>query len=65
MLIAIPDELQLFRCLERLMRLQIPHCAFREPDRDNELTAIAAGPIVGDARKHFRRYRCLGAFEFG
>jgi len=63
--IAISDERQLFRCLDRLHRLAVPHRAFHEPDRQNELTAIATGPIAGQQRQIFRHYRCLDDPDFG
>jgi hypothetical protein len=46
--------------MERLHRLGISHQPFHEPDRGNELTALATGPIFGPQRRLFRRYRCLG-----
>jgi len=58
--LGITDERQLFNCLDRLRRLNLPFQAFHEPDRQDELTAIASGPIVGRQRQLFRRYRCLG-----
>jgi hypothetical protein len=59
-LIGIADERQLFQCAERLRRLHIDFCPFHEPDRDNELTAVATAPISGADRRHFKRYRCVG-----
>ena len=63
--IGIPDERQLFQCLDRMRRLNVPFRAFHEPDRQNELTAIATGPIVGEQRQIFRRFRCLEQPAFG
>jgi hypothetical protein len=61
----MPNERKLFSCLDRLRRLAIPHRAFHEPDQENELTAIATGPIVGQQRQIFQRYRCLDHPGFG
>lgn len=61
---GIPDEIQLYQCMERLRRLGIAHRPFREPDRGDELTALATGPIFGPHRRLFRRYRCLGPAGF-
>lgn len=38
---------------------QVPHAVFREPDRGGEPTALAAGPVTGDRRRLFARFRCL------
>jgi hypothetical protein len=43
-LLALPNEADLGVVYERALRKGIPVSAFREPDRGNELTAIALGP---------------------
>jgi hypothetical protein len=62
--IGIPDERQLCRCLEHLRRVGIAHRPFHEPDRGNELTALATEPVFGQRRRLLRRYRCLGQSGF-
>lgn len=49
--LAVPDEQALGVLYEKALDREIPVAAFREPDRDNELTAIALGP---SARKLVR-----------
>ncbi len=43
--LAAPDEAALHLLLKRAMRRDIPSAPFREPDRGNELTAVALGPM--------------------
>jgi len=43
-LLALPNEAALGVMVEKAERLGIPLACFREPDRNNELTAIALGP---------------------
>jgi hypothetical protein len=62
---GVADERHLYRCVERFRRLGVSHRPFHEPDRDNEMTAIATGPIFGSRRRIFRRYRCLGHLGLG
>ena len=50
--------------MDRLRRLGISPRPFHEPDRGNELTAMATEPIFGPHRRLFRRYRCLGPPAF-
>lgn len=52
-LCSVPDEESLRRLSERLSFKGVPYRSFNEPDRDNELTAIATPPLCGDARKLF------------
>lgn len=42
--LSVPNEQALGVLLERAASRGIPVAAFHEPDRDNELTAIAIGP---------------------
>lgn len=43
-LLEVPGERQLSNLLERARFQGLPASGFREPDRENELTAIALGP---------------------
>ncbi|MGE3806080.1 MAG: hypothetical protein AB7K24_15525 [Gemmataceae bacterium] len=63
-LCGVADQAALCRTLELLARHDIPCSYFREPDRGNELTTVAGGPVSGAARRIFRRYRCLNAGGF-
>lgn len=56
---AARDEPALWRQLHRLRSLGVPLCPFFEPDRADELTAVAAGPAQGGGRKAFRNLRLL------
>jgi hypothetical protein len=56
---AVPGEIQLFHCIDRLRRNGIEYRAYHEPDRGNQLTAIGTEPIFGERRRIFKRYRCL------
>lgn len=47
------DELELIELETKLLRDNIQHVAFREPDRDNELMVIGITPID---RKKVKRY---------
>jgi len=58
-LCGLNSELQLFNALQKLQKAGIPHKPFFEADRDDELTAVAAGPVSGEDRRHFRRYHLL------
>lgn len=55
-LLAVPDEGSLLHLLERAQLQGFPTAGFREPDRENELTAIALGP---SARKLCRKLPLL------
>ena len=43
----------------RLEDQGIRFACFHEPDRNNELTAIATEPITGETRRYFRRYNLV------
>jgi len=61
-LLAVEDEASLLSLVERAGRLGVPFAAFHEPDRGDELTAVAFGP---SARKLLARVplalRCMRA----
>ena len=58
-LCGVRDQSTLERETSRLMSKGIRFVEFHEPDRNDELTAIATEPIAGDARRMFRRYDLL------
>ncbi len=47
---GVRDERRLYRCLDRLRAAGIRCQPFHEPDRANELTAIATEPLYGARR---------------
>jgi hypothetical protein len=53
------DERQLYRCLDRLADAGIRCRAFREPDLDGQLTAVATEPLSGRQREALRDYQLL------
>jgi len=56
---GVQDEEALKREAGRLEAYNVKFASFCEPDRNNELTAIATAPIAGDSRRVFRRYDLL------
>jgi hypothetical protein len=56
---AVADEAALRAWVERLDRRGIRHAAFREPDREGELTALCTGPVRGACRSVFRKLPLL------
>lgn len=44
--LVVPDEASLGVLLKKARRRDIPFAAFHEPDRNNEMTAIALGPAA-------------------
>lgn len=55
----VKNEAQLNKILKRLAADGIEHYPFYEPDRGNELTAIASGPMTGNNRKPFKKYNLV------
>lgn len=45
-LLAVPDEVSLLHLLKQAELQGVAAAGFREPDRENELTAIALGPAA-------------------
>lgn len=56
---SVRDEKRLLHDLNKLKQLGIQIVEWREPDRNNELTAFACAPVSGDDRKHFRNFQLM------
>jgi hypothetical protein len=64
-LCGVPSAERLLAVADYLFRRSVRHTLFREPDRDNEPTALAAEPLAGERRRLLERFRCLTAQDFG
>lgn len=58
-LFGAKNESELLKIESRLKDTGFDFKSFREPDKNNELTAICTAPIYGQDRQHFRRYQLL------
>lgn len=56
-LCSAQNEQELFKQIDYLMRHNVSHIVFREPDIGNEVTAIAALPIDRKCLKHWQLWR--------
>lgn len=56
-LLEAKNEMELLKIEDRLKMEDINLTTFYEPDHDTGFTAIAAGPIYGEQRKLFKKYR--------
>jgi hypothetical protein len=54
--LEVSDEERLLEAHERLQDRGIDAILFREPDRNNEATALCTEPIWGNRRKIFSKY---------
>ena len=54
--LEVPDEDRLLAAHERLEHRGIQSVLFREPDRNNEATALCTEPVMGKIRKIFSKY---------
>ena len=54
--LTVPDESSLIQFFESLKAASVPVCCYREPDMQNQVTAIATAPLP---RTHRRRFRGL------
>lgn len=59
MLCAVSREPSLLAAADRLDRAGVRFALFREPDRDNEATALATEPLSAERRAVLSRYPCL------
>jgi len=55
---GVEDELQLIKVIGYLEE-KIPFIVWREPDMDDQITAIATIPISGEQRKLFRKFKLI------
>ena len=59
-LCGVENEMALNDAFNRLKDQGVPCCGEYEPDFvGHPLTAVATGPLVGDARKPLRQFRLL------
>jgi hypothetical protein len=56
---------RLLAAADYLFRRSVRHALFREPDRENEPTALATEPLAGERRRLLDQFRCLAARDFG
>jgi hypothetical protein len=55
----VAAERELLAAADRLERAGIRFALFREPDRNNEATALATEPLCAGRRRVLARYPCL------
>ena len=53
-LLTVSDQSSLLRLADTLKDRGVGRIVFREPDRDNEATALATVPLAADKRRLFR-----------
>ena len=58
-LCSVPDEAALAAAFNRLKELGVPCCSWSEPDMGGSLTAVATGPLRGEARNPLRGFALL------
>lgn len=58
-LCTVKDEQRLFLWAEKLKAKGFNAIEWREPDMNNELTAIATEAIYGDDRRHFKNLQLM------
>lgn len=57
---TVKNQDKLLALMDKLTnRLAKKFYEFREPDINNEVTAVAVGPIFGKEREYFKRYQLL------
>jgi len=64
-LCRVTSERDLLAAADRLERAGVRFALFREPDRNNEATALATEPLSGDLRGVLARYPCLTHSDLG
>lgn len=56
---SVKNESKLLKCAKELADSGIEFQLFKEPDMNNECTALACSPLVGDDRQPFKKYQLL------
>jgi len=56
---AVRNERHLARWAQKIKQAGIAFCAFREPDLNNEHTALATEPVSGEDRRLFRHLQLV------
>ena len=56
-LLEAKDETELLKIKERLEQKDFEHTLFHEPDYDTGYTSLAIGPIYGEDRRFFKKYK--------
>lgn len=56
-LCSCPDEVELLQTAAKLEARGIRFTLFREPDIDNQATALATEPLSGNVRKFFSKWK--------
>lgn len=56
---SIKNENKLMKCADEFKSKGIDFQIFREPDRNNEATALASQPLTGKDRETFKRFQLL------
>lgn len=59
-ILSVKDERALLKASLKLSHFEYNFKEFREPDKNNELTAIACEPVSGDRRLFFQKYPLMG-----
>lgn len=57
-IVEVKSEEKLKKVMEELDG-RVNYKIFREPDRNNEITALATEPVYGDVRKLFSRFQLI------
>ncbi|MCI0639056.1 MAG: hypothetical protein L0Y72_20615 [Gemmataceae bacterium] len=63
-LCGVASEVRLLAAADHLHRHDIRSALFREPDRANEVTALATEPLTAEKRRFLHRFRCLSRQDF-
>jgi hypothetical protein len=58
-LCRVASERDLLAAADRLERAGVRFALFREPDQNNQATALATEPLCSDRRRVLARYPCL------
>ena len=57
--LGVANDTDLWLARESIKKHNLSHIMFREPDLNNQATAICVGPVYNGDRRHFRHYQLL------